>query len=146
MGLPNIPGDDFGTLCKKKYWTTPREIDEGLIMIMCQMSIEEVLETLREKLRVSGDYNLPIGFGTPDSYRGSYDEVAFEPKRNTSLSQSIANVESAIGKRCVGYKGGEYTYDKHTSCNIAYYGSTGTPITAFLLYMMLGEYGKAVQD
>lgn len=36
--------------------------------------------------------------------------------------------------------------DEGSSCNIAYYGECGTPITPFLLHIMLGDYGKAIQN
>ena len=146
MGLPDLPGEDFGTLCKKKYWTTPREIDEGLIMTLAQLTVEEVIFHLKDALNDQGNVVLSIGLGKNMSYRGSYDEVAFEPQRNLTISECIQNVENCIDTTMFGYKGGEYECTKDTNANIAFYGSCGTPITSFVMNILLGYHEKACED
>ncbi len=49
----------------------------------------------------------PIGLGSPHSYRGYYDDVAFTPRRNISIAKQLAFAKSALGKTFTGYKGGE---------------------------------------
>ncbi len=72
------------------------------------------------------------GFGEPDSYRGYYSEVAFEPVGNASFGDMLAHAKSALGATFTGYKGGEYTMHTHTDCWISMYGRTSDN--------MIGDY------
>lgn len=77
------------------------------------------------------------GFGEPDSYRGYYIDVAFEPVPESTVAEMLAHAESALGKTFQGYKGGDYTMNEQTPCWVAAYGSCGLPMmradSAFLL-------------
>lgn len=68
------------------------------------------------------------GFNNPHSYRGYYDQLAFEPCENTTVGAMLACAEAALGGTFQGYKGGDYTMDRDTDCWLARYGSTGVAI------------------
>lgn len=95
--------------------------------------IIEFLETQDPKAKV------PHGFGKPMSYRGYYDQVAFEPVDNTTVGKMLAHAKSAIGPTFTGYKGGDYIYDRFTSVWIADYGRLGDPLSELLLKYMIAE-------
>ena len=63
-----------------------------------------------------------LGFGSPHSYRGYYDEVAFELWFNTSIKEMLLCVNRALTETFIGWKGGEFTYNLDTLCHIAYKG------------------------
>lgn len=65
------------------------------------------------------------GFGQPDSYRGYYDELAFEPVEKTTFGEMLAHAQFALGRTFQGYKGGDYTMHEGTPCWIASYGCSG---------------------
>ena len=82
---------------------------------------------------------VPLGFDHPHSYRGFYNELAFEPKWNTTVGQMLQAAKSALGATFTGWKGGEYTMEEYTDCHISVEGSTGDEIGHILLKYMLGE-------
>jgi len=68
---------------------------------------------------------LPLGFAEPHSYRGYYNDLAFEPRQNISIGDMLAAARSAVGATFEGYKGGDYTMSEYTDCWIANYGRDG---------------------
>ena len=55
------------------------------------------------------------GISEPFSWRGSYNEVAFEILEQTMTRDEIlANINKAYEGSFYGYKGGEYTYKDYT--------------------------------
>lgn len=70
------------------------------------------------------------GFGSPHSYRGSYDCVAFTPKGSTTFGEMLYYAQCANGQVFEGYKGGEFLMGEDTECYIADYGDIGEPITS----------------
>lgn len=87
---------------------------------------------------------LPNGFTKPHSYRGYYDELAFEPAENVTVSSVLAAAWSADGETYTGYKGGEYTMTGDTTCWIAHEGSAGgEEITPELLAGLLAAGSKS---
>ena len=64
------------------------------------------------------------GFCEPMSYRGYYDQLAFEPKERARIGDMLAHAKSALGQIFIGYKGGEFVMDEWTECWIAEYGHT----------------------
>jgi hypothetical protein len=64
------------------------------------------------------------GFGRPRSYRGYYEELAFEPTRNVTVGMMLEYAKSALGQTFEGYKGGSYTMSEYTPCWIASYGDS----------------------
>lgn len=148
MRKPELPDEDFATLCENKRWTTPREIDEGLIMILANLTLVELLSTLELRLEQAEDKDkpYPVGIGEPNSYRGGYSSVAFAPVSGITLAEMIDNVNSAIGSTYSGFKGGHYTMSEDSYCYIAHFGHCGTPVTEFLLNLMFEDYGEAIQN
>lgn len=81
------------------------------------------------------------GFGAPDSYRGYYNDVAFEPKAYVTVGEMLHHAKSAVGATFHGYKGGEYKMDTLTNTWIAEYGCTGDELSKMLLqYMIRDQY------
>lgn len=82
----------------------------------------ELIEWLEQQ---DGAKVVPHGFGNPNSYRGYYDDVAFEPAENVTFASMLENAKAALGATFQGYKGGEYTMHEYTDCWIAEYGTSG---------------------
>lgn len=70
------------------------------------------------------DTIVPHGFGEPHSFRGYYDQLAFEPVEDARLGDMLSNAESALGKVFEGYRGGSYLMDEYTDCWISEYGTS----------------------
>ena len=67
------------------------------------------------------------GFGFADSYRGYYEQVAFEPVPSATVGSMLREAQRAVGRTYEGYKGGKFTMDEDTTCVVASYGvSNGT--------------------
>jgi hypothetical protein len=69
------------------------------------------------------------GVGREMSYRGYYDDLAFEP---IDTPTTVADVSQAclraLSQEYTGYKGGEYRYGDDTPLWLASYGTTGAAI------------------
>lgn len=89
---------------------------------------------------------VPCGFHYPHSYRGYYDELAFQPKANTTVGEMLQCARSALGKTFTGYKGGEYRMKDYTGVHLAYYGHEGEGIGPVLLSYMIGDPIIPVSD
>src|SRR3954453_3722902 len=84
---------------------------------------------------------VPMGFGEPHSFRGYYEDVAFEPVADTTVGEMLAHAKSALGKTFQGYKGGDFQMNEYTYCWIANYGETSDDkIGYILLNYMVGGY------
>jgi hypothetical protein len=64
------------------------------------------------------------GFGTGDSYRGYYEQLAFEPEDDTTIGEMLASAQFALGREYQGYKGGEFMMSSYTEVWIGSYGTT----------------------
>ena len=82
---------------------------------------------------------VPLGFGSPHSYRVYYDELAFEPREDTTVGEMLDSAEQALGATYMGYKGGEFTMCEHTNVWLARYGSSGESIGITLLRYMVKD-------
>lgn len=81
---------------------------------------------------------LPHGFDNPHSYRGYYDQVAFEPASNISIGDMLDAARSALGTTYEGWKGGDFTMDRYTDCWLSMVGSaSGETLGPTLLRLML---------
>lgn len=96
------------------------------IMKKAQLKLRDVLEKL-SKLKKEKVFKK--GFGKPMSYRGYYDELAFEPKENVSVGEMIAHCNDALERPFYGYKGGMFEMDMDTPCWLAEYGDCGKELT-----------------
>jgi len=90
------------------------------------MNAHPSLENLLELLRAADPRKVcPLGFRNPHSYRGYYEDLAFEPAENVTVAEMTAAAESAVGATYEGYKGGSYTMGGYTTVWLAKYGETG---------------------
>ncbi|MFE6815971.1 hypothetical protein [Streptomyces sp. NPDC057677] len=98
------------------------------------MTLEELITTLE-----AADPTLvvPHGFTNPHSYRGYYDELAFEPATNVTVVDMLADAQFALGCTYTGWKGGAYTMQGFTDCWLAEQGCLGETLGALLLSLML---------
>jgi len=102
------------------------------------MTLKELIERLE-----AADYDMvvPKGFNNPHSYRGYYDELAFEPAENITVGEMLACAIEANGSTYTGWKGGEFTMGDYTNVHIAHMGECGDEVSQRLLDYML-DFGK----
>jgi len=101
------------------------------------MNLQQLIARLENYPR---DRKIKHGFHNPHSYRGYYDQLAFEPKENTTVGDMLDAARSAVNKFYEGYKGGSYLMDNYTEVWIAEYGhGDGEQIGNMLLDFILGE-------
>ena len=100
------------------------------------MTLGDLIERLEQE-----DQNkvLKLGFDSPHSYRGYYNELAFEPVENVTVSVMLDAARSCVERTFSGYKGGYYTMTLLTDCWLANYGSCGDELTLRLLNYMLND-------
>lgn len=70
----------------------------------------------------------------PHSYRGFYEDLAFQSSRDgaTISASSLLDVcKSCIGRKFMGYKGGEYVMSEDTPLWVAEYGRGGDKLVEF---------------
>lgn len=110
---------------------------------MSSMTLGPLIERLKKE-----DPNLamPVGFGAPMSYRGIYEDVAFEPVEDTTIGEMLAHAESALGTTFIGYKGGDFTMKEYTDCWIAIYGVGGGDQIGALFMNSLIENAKNTNE
>lgn len=99
-------------------------------------TLGELIDTLK---RYPEDQVVPLGFSNAHSYRGYYDQLAFEPATNTTVGTMLREAEYAVGGTFQGWKGGEYTMGLSTDVHLANEGDCGEEIGPILLRLMLGE-------
>ncbi|MFC9973590.1 hypothetical protein ACFVH6_22115 [Spirillospora sp. NPDC127200] len=80
---------------------------------------------------------VPHGFTNPHSYRGDYQDLAFEPARNVTVGHMLTAARSALSTTYTGWKGGDYTMTGGTDCHLAYCGTCGDELTPTVLHLML---------
>lgn len=88
---------------------------------------KEVKENFGHEAKVVFDfeYLFPTGI---DSWRGSYSELALEFSSEgeaMEISKFYKMLKETIGKEFTGYKGGEFTMNKHTPVWVANYSHSG---------------------
>ena len=88
----------------------------GLIKKLKSLSPEAVIEGLVE----------------PDSYRGYYQDLAFERGPETTVSEVLRVCEGCKGKTFIGYKGGEFRMTGSTKVWMASYGKCGPEVIDLL--------------
>lgn len=100
------------------------------------VTLGELIQALE---RCDPDKIVRHGFGRPHSYRGYYEQLAFEPMGNRAVVEILADAKAALGATFMGYKGGEYRMDDWTDVWLANYGECGETIGPVLLDYMLKE-------
>lgn len=81
------------------------------------------------------------GFDSPHSYRGYYNEVAFEPAHDVSIGQMLDSVNLALADTFCGWKGGEYKYNLLTPVHIAFQGCVSDEEYKFPLNIVISIAG-----
>ncbi|MFB7592381.1 hypothetical protein [Streptomyces sp. NPDC056169] len=84
---------------------------------------------------------LPHGFTNPHSYRGYYDELAFEPATDVPVADMLADARSALGATYTGWKGGDFVMRGYTDCWLAEEGSAGGETLGPLLLQFMLDAG-----
>jgi len=77
------------------------------------------------------------GFDSPHSYRGYYDELAFEPAESITVGAMLKAAMSAAGATFQGYKGGDFRMNAKTRVWLAEWGNVGEEIEPEMLDAML---------
>lgn len=103
-------------------------------------------QLIEELKKIDANRIIKFGFARPHSYRGYYDELAFEPRKNVTAGSMLACAESAVGNVFSGYKGGDYTMTELTDCWIANYGCCGVGLSPELLGWMFGKKLAVYED
>ena len=70
------------------------------------MTLGELIEELKRHDR---NKIVPMGFHHPHSYRGYYDQLAFEPARNITVGEMLNCAQEALNTTYPGWKGGDFT-------------------------------------
>ena len=94
------------------------------------MTLGELIDYLENH---NPELKLAMGLGDAHSYRGYYEQLAFELEPSVTVEKMLKTAKSCLGKTFTGYKGGEFTMDHDTDTWIAAYNSTGSEITYGLL-------------
>ena len=101
------------------------------------MTLGQLIERLKDE---NPKKILRLGFRNPHSYRGYYDQLAFEPKQLIMVEDMLKDAQSALGKTFEGYKGGEFKMSEHTDVWLAEYGNTSDEMLSHrLLSYMLND-------
>lgn len=107
---------------------------------MKNLYLGQLIEILERHPR---EQRVVMGFGSAHSYRGIYEDLAFEPTADTTVGEMLDHAKSALGCTFQGYKGGEYLMTEYTECWIANHGESGGQMIGYiLLNYMLGEYDE----
>jgi hypothetical protein len=107
------------------------------------------LEQLIGYLEMEDDVLLPIGFTNPHSYRGHYEDLAFEPIAEITTKEMLTKARGAVGTTYQGYKGGSYEMGSNTRCWISKEGSAdGVSIDNLTLglLIMAGKKWMTLED
>lgn len=92
-----------------------------------QMTLGKLVKRLKEM----SPETLIQSFGFPHSYRGYYQDLAFELNVGTmTVTQALEMCYECLGEKFQGYKGGEYAMIRDTPIWIANYGHCGKKIMA----------------
>jgi hypothetical protein len=76
--------------------------------------------------------SLVHGFGEARSYRGFYDDVAFEDGPSVFASHLARTIRRyVLDQKFTGYKGGDYRMTAHTPVWMAEYGELGGGLVGF---------------
>ncbi|MFF1790787.1 hypothetical protein ACFVX9_30520 [Kitasatospora sp. NPDC058243] len=100
------------------------------------MILDDLIATLET---ADPDLVITDGFTNPHSYRGYYEDIAFEPAANVRVGDMLAEARGALGSTYQGWKGGDFTMQGYADCWLAEQGNLGETIGALLLKLMLQQ-------
>lgn len=99
-------------------------------------TLGELIARLRQE--VDHTRRVKVGFHEPHSYRGYYEQLAFELATDVTIAEMLAAAESALGATYQGWKGGDYTMTDYTDVwLVAERGDCGETLGAVFLELML---------
>ena len=97
------------------------------------MTLGELIEALEH---LPGEQTFKWGFSHPHSFRGYYEQLAFEPKDNTTVMEMLEDARKANGSTYTGWKGGEFRMGLGTPVWLATDGCSGCELTEDVLHML----------
>ena len=102
------------------------------------MELKKLIEMLEKE---NPNKILKNGFTSPHSYRGDYQDLAFEPAQNIRVGDMLRDAKESkkAGKVFEGYKGGDFVMEDYTDCWLAEYGCCGETLGELLLNYMLND-------
>jgi hypothetical protein len=104
-----------------------------------QLTLGELIQLLETEVKKNPQI-LRVGIGEPHSYRGFYDQLAFEFKTDVTVAKMLQEARGALGNTYHGYKGGEYVMNEHTLVWLSKWGqSSEAPLTLFVLEAMFDQ-------
>ncbi|MFF5972250.1 hypothetical protein ACFY7C_12095 [Streptomyces sp. NPDC012769] len=98
------------------------------------MTLEELITALEA---ADPTLVLPHGFTNPHSYRGFYEDLAFEPATDVLVADMLDDARNALGETFQGWKGGDYKMRRYTDCWLAKEGHLGETLGPLLVQFML---------
>lgn len=107
------------------------------------MYLSELIERLE---REDPDLILTPGWHNPHSWRGSYSELAFEPKPHATVAECLTAAREAVGSTYQGWKGGDYTMHWYSECYLAKEGEIGDAMTGLLLDLLIAAALRESSD
>lgn len=93
------------------------------------MTLGELIAALEQ---LPADHVAIRGFHYPHSYRGHYEQLAFEPFSDVPFGEMLAFARHAVDTGYGGWEGGWYEMTSNTIVHLAYHGESnesGEPIT-----------------
>lgn len=106
------------------------------------MTLSELIERLEKADPAAVVRN---GFSTAHSYRGYYEDLAFEPTTSVTVGHMLNCAKAALGKTYCGWKGGEFLMHEYTTVWIAERGCTGEALGPLLLSYMLNDIEETLE-
>lgn len=101
-----------------------------------QISLGELINRLKNE--PNQQKRVKVGFNNPHSYRGFYEQLAFEVAHGKTVQDMLEEATSALGATYQGYKGGYFKMREYTEVwLVAQEGSQGETLGAVLLEFML---------
>ena len=84
------------------------------------------LKDLIERLEKEPNKFLKLGFTHAHSWRGSYENLAFEPCEGAKVSDMLYEAKNAIGKTFQGWKGGDFKMEESAEVYLSDEGTAGS--------------------
>ena len=115
---------------RKEVLASSNQLTLGEILLKLETAVEAQkirIEEGRKEAHVRFDFEY-LHPTYLDSWRGSYNEIAIgfsEKGEGPTLSSFYSMINAAIGQEYTGWKGGEYTMNKHTPVWVANQGHSG---------------------
>ena len=100
------------------------------------LTLGELIERLEME---DSNTRINIGLGNPHSYRGIFEDLAFELVEDVTIGEMLQSARSAINNTYTGWHGGDYTMTEETWVHLAEFGESGTPISNILIELLLNS-------